>query len=105
MARGPRRLALVAVLVGVWPGPPEEVLRSLPEGHRQRLGEDAAGHAECPASRREVRAAPRARVAAGPYAVDEALPRRHRPRVEPEADRHAGQDPVRGAGLGRALLD
>src|SRR2546430_3940886 len=50
VARGARRLALVAVLVRLRPGAAKKVLRSLPEGDGERLGEDAAGHAERPPS-------------------------------------------------------
>ena len=58
VAGGPRRLALVAVLQRLRPGPAEAVLRSFPQGNRQRLGQDPAGDAQHPPSRREVRPAP-----------------------------------------------
>ena len=42
VARSARRVALVAVLLGLWPGAAEAVLRPFPERDRQRLGQDAA---------------------------------------------------------------
>ena len=104
VARGPRRVALGAVLVGLRPRAPDEVLRSLPGGPRQRLGQDAAGDAERPPSRGEVRAASRARVAAGPHAVDDVLSRSGHAGVDRGAGsaRHRG---VRRARPGRDVFD
>ena len=64
MAGGARRLALGALLQRLRRRAAEALLRLLPERHRQRLGPPAAGAAQRPPSRREVRAAPREGVAA-----------------------------------------
>ena len=99
VARGARRLALVAVLERLRARAAEALLRLLPEGDRQRLGRAAARAAQRSPSRRDVHASPRARMAAGPHALDQALSRpgrwrsaRHRWRV-----RDGG---VRGLGTG-----
>jgi hypothetical protein len=105
VAGGPRRLALVAVLVGLRSRSAEALLRSLSEGRRQRLGADVAGNTQRPPPRRAVRPALRAGVAAGPHAVDEALPRPGRHAAEPDPGGGAGEDRIRGDGRRAHVLD
>ena len=74
VARDPRRHPLGGVLYRLCQRPAEALLRSLPQGRGQRLGQAAAGDAECPPSRREIRPPRRGRMAAGAHAVDEVVP-------------------------------
>src|SRR4029079_17401521 len=74
MAGSERRIALGAVLHRLRDWPAEEILRFLPEERKERLGQAAPRPAERPPPRREVRAAPRERMASGPHEVDEVLP-------------------------------
>ena len=52
-------------------GPAEALLRPFPQGRGHRLGQAAAGVAQHPPSRREIRAARRERMAARAHAMDE----------------------------------
>src|SRR5262249_30439233 len=103
MAGGSRRLALGAVLYRLRREAAEAVLRSFPQRRGQRLGQAAAGAAAGAAPRREVRAAPRERVAARAHAMDALPPRPEGSRALREArgGRIAG---VRRDGRGRDLL-
>src|SRR5207249_6476330 len=73
MARGARHRALDALLHGLWGPPAEAVLWPLPQGRGHRMDAAAAGRAPGAPSGRALRRAARARVAARPHALDEAL--------------------------------
>ena len=92
VARGPRGRALDALLHQLRPGPPEALLRPLPEGRGHRLGEAAEGRAAGPAPGRAVRRAPRERVALDRHPLDEALS----PSGRPDAGRRAAEPRVDG---------
>ena len=88
--------ALDALLHRLWAQPPEALLRLLPEGSRQRLGQAAPRPAADP-PREQVRPAVRERVAAGPHAVDEALPGSGRPDAATGTGCEREQGRVQGA--------
>ncbi len=71
MARGARHRALDALLHRLRRRPAEAVLRLFPQGREERLGQAAAGAAQRPSSRREVRHPPRGRLADPAHAVDQ----------------------------------
>src|SRR5262249_55668455 len=54
---------------------PDSFFRLLAQGRRQRCNERAAGEARHPQGSRRFRMAPRARMAAGPHALDQVLSR------------------------------
>src|SRR5262244_3145961 len=75
MAGGARARALDAFLHGLWIRPAETVLRPLPQGGSNRLGQAAEGAVAGAPSRGAVRRAARERMAPRPHAVDQALSR------------------------------
>src|SRR5215510_5097902 len=89
VAGGARARALDAFLHGLWIGSAEEILRPLPQGRSDRLGQAAEGTFAGASSGREIRRAARERVAPRAYAMDQVLPGR---------DRCVALD--RGAGVG-----
>ena len=80
MARGARPRALDPLLHRLRNQASEAILRSLPEGRRQRLGQVAARPLEHTPRQFDLRRAFRERMAARPNPVDEILPRPQRAR-------------------------
>ena len=85
MARGARHRALDALLHRLRRRPAEAVLRLLSQGREERLGQAAAGAAQRPSSRREVRHPPRGRLADPAHAVDQVPSRERRPEAHDRA--------------------
>src|SRR6266850_4514071 len=105
MAGSARRLALGAVLHRLRPQAAARLLRSLPEGQAERLGQEAARAAQRAASRRALRAALRERMAAQAHQVDAVLPRSHEFWFGKRICFFIKKHYVRRDGRGRYLLD
>ncbi len=103
VARGARHRALDALLHRLRRRPAEAVLRLFPQGREERLEQTAAGAAQRPPSRREVRHSPRGRLADPAHAVDQVPPRERCPKARDGAGDGLGDRDVRRARRRRHL--